>query len=94
MKAIILARVSSTEQEDGFSLDAQVARLTDYCTRKNLTVFQIHKLVESSTRGDREEFWKVIEIIKNSKEAVHLVCELRKNIMQKKCMNLSSMRPA
>ena len=35
MKAIIFARVSSKDQEDGQSIPAQVRRLTEYALRKN-----------------------------------------------------------
>jgi DNA invertase Pin-like site-specific DNA recombinase len=34
MKAIILARVSTKEQEEGHSIAAQWLRLVDYCARK------------------------------------------------------------
>ncbi|MFN8694678.1 MAG: recombinase family protein [Holosporales bacterium] len=56
MKAIILARVSTKEQEDGHSLNAQKQRLGDYCQRKGLTVIKTFELIESSTRGERKEF--------------------------------------
>jgi site-specific DNA recombinase len=39
-KAIILARVSSREQEDGYSIDAQKHRLEEYCKYKNLEVIR------------------------------------------------------
>jgi len=38
MKAIILARVSTKEQEEGHSIAAQRQRLVDYCARKGLAV--------------------------------------------------------
>jgi len=34
MKAIILARVSSKEQQDGYSIQTQTDRLTEYCKIK------------------------------------------------------------
>ncbi len=40
MKAVILARVSTEMQEDGFSLDAQLDRLRRYCERHNLDIIQ------------------------------------------------------
>ena len=62
MKAIILARVSSKEQEvDGNSLDAQIDRLQDYVERNQLKLIHApYKLVESSTQGDRRKFIKLI----------------------------------
>jgi len=53
MKAIILARVSTKEQEEGHSIAAQRLRLVDYCARKGLKVIKTYELVESSTRGER-----------------------------------------
>ena len=35
-KAVILARVSTEEQEKGYSIDAQLHRLQEYCERKEL----------------------------------------------------------
>lgn len=62
MKAIILARVSSKEQEvDGNSLEAQVNRLEEYVERKHLElIHKPYKLVESSTQGDRRKFMKIM----------------------------------
>ena len=57
MKAVILARVSSKEQEEGHSLPAQQSRLIEYAKRKGLDVIKIFKIVESSTRGKRKEFF-------------------------------------
>jgi len=56
MKAIILARVSTKEQEEGHSIAAQRLRLVDYCVRKGLKVIKTYELVESSTRGERKKF--------------------------------------
>jgi len=75
MKAIILARVSTTEQEDGHSLDAQINRLKDYCQRKGLIIDKEFVIVESSTRGERPEFNKMITYIKSQKEKIALVCD-------------------
>lgn len=36
MKAILLARVSSREQQEGMSIPAQERRLREYAERKNL----------------------------------------------------------
>jgi DNA invertase Pin-like site-specific DNA recombinase len=40
MKAIILSRVSTNEQQDGHSIEAQKARLREYCKRKSLEVIK------------------------------------------------------
>ena len=75
MKAILLARVSSREQEDGMSIPSQERRLREYAERKGLTVDQVFKITESSTRGARKEFEKVIQLIKKSREPVALIAD-------------------
>lgn len=75
MKAVILARVSTREQEEGHSIDAQIMRLRKYCEKKELEIIQEFVFVESSTRGDRPEFYKMIDFIKQQKQKVALVCD-------------------
>ena len=40
MDAVLLARVSTEMQEDGFSLDAQLDRLRTYCAKKELNIIK------------------------------------------------------
>ena len=54
--AVLWVRVSSREQKEGYSLDAQEDRLKNYCTQRGLTIVKQFTVVESSTRGEREEF--------------------------------------
>ena len=75
MKAIVFARVSTREQEEGHSIDAQIMRLKKYYERKELEIIKEFVLVESSTRGDRPEFYKMIDFVKEQKEKVALVCD-------------------
>ena len=75
MKAILLCRVSSKDQEEGHSLVAQSNRLHEYCSRRSLEVIREFTIVESSTRGERPEFQKLIDFIKKQKEQVALVCD-------------------
>lgn len=44
MKALLLARVSSKEQEEGQSIPAQERRLREYAERKGLIVEEVLKL--------------------------------------------------
>lgn len=75
MKAIICARVSTQEQEqDGHSIDAQIAKLGEYAARNNFEVIKEFEVVESSTRGERPEFYKMIDFVKAQKERMALVC--------------------
>lgn len=74
-KAVILARVSSKEQEEGYSIDAQKHRLETYCTRRNLIPIKTFALVESSTSGDRKHFMAMIRFVKSQKEPIALVAD-------------------
>lgn len=74
-KAVIFVRVSSREQEEGYSIEAQLTRLHKYCAQKELEVIKEFKVVESSTRGEREKFYEMIKFIKQQKEPIHLVCD-------------------
>lgn len=75
MKALLLARVSSHEQEEGQSIPSQVRRLQEYAERKRLTVDKIFKVTESSTKETRKQFNEIIELIRKSKESVALITD-------------------
>ncbi|NKB46885.1 MAG: recombinase family protein [Legionellales bacterium] len=74
-QAIILARVSSKEQEEGYSIDAQKHRLEQYCLRKGLTVIKKYDLVESSTIGDRKKFMQAIQFLKSQTQTTAIVTD-------------------
>src|SRR5262249_3611141 len=75
MKAIILARVSTKEQEEGHSIAAQRQRLLDYCARKGLEVIRTYELVESSTRGERKEFDAMVAFATAQNETITIVAD-------------------
>ncbi len=75
MKAIILSRVSTAEQQDGHSIEAQKMRLREYCQRKDFKVIKELDIVESSTRGSRKEFYEMLEFAKKQKEVVAIVAD-------------------
>lgn len=76
MKAIGIARVSTKEQEEqGFSIPAQVARIREFATGKGFAEIVIHELAESSTHDTRKKFEKIIKDIQTSKECVSLFVE-------------------
>ena len=74
-KAVIFVRVSSREQKEGYSIDAQLTRLREYCIKKDLEVIKEYIIVESSTRGEREKFYEMINFIKKQREPISLVCD-------------------
>ncbi len=74
-KAILLARVSSKEQEDGYSIDAQKHRLNSYCVRKDFEILRIFEITESSTVGDRKQFRSMIDFAAKHKECIAIVSD-------------------
>lgn len=74
-KAVILARVSTEEQEKGYSIDAQLHRLQEYCQRKELNTIQSFTVVESSTNGERKQFNQMLAYVKKQKECIAIVAD-------------------
>jgi site-specific DNA recombinase len=75
MKAILLARVSSKEQEEGQSIPSQVRRLTEYALRKDFQVAETFQITESSTKETRKQFDRIIAYIRGSKQPVALITD-------------------
>ena len=66
-KAVILARVSSKEQEEeeGYSVDSQAKYLKAYCANNNLKVERVFKIAETASKdSERTGFNEVIEFTK------------------------------
>ncbi len=89
MKAIILARVSTEEQrEAGNSLPAQVERLKSYCKRKGFEIVKTFSFDESAYKTKRDEFDKILEHLKGSKEKIAVcfdkVDRLSRNVFDKR----------
>ena len=77
MKAIILARVSSKEQEDNQSIPAQTKNLTEYASKigfikNNIEIIQI---VESSTKDERKKFQLILQNISKTKNTIALIID-------------------
>lgn len=75
MKAVILARVSTKDQEDGHSLEAQIANLRLYADRKGMEIVREYTIVESSTKGYRPEFMRMIDFIRGQKEKISVIVD-------------------
>ena len=75
MKSIILARVSTREKEEDHSIDAQIARLQEYCQRRSLPVLKVFKIIESSAQGPRKEFHEMLNFTKAQKQTLAIVCD-------------------
>lgn len=74
-EAIPLSRVSSKEQAEGYSLEAQEERERRYCASKNLEVVQVCSFAESSTRGTRPRFRDMMKQIKARKKPIAIICD-------------------
>lgn len=70
MKAVIFARVSTKDQEEGHSLDAQVSQALNYAIENDLQIVKQFKIIESSTKGKRPEFKQMIDFIRSSKDKI------------------------
>ena len=75
MKAVILARVSTEMQQDGFSLDAQLDRLRNYCSIKGLEIAREFTFVESSFHGKRAKFYEAVNYLKRQSKLTALVVD-------------------
>ena len=86
MKAVIFTRVSSKEQEEGYSLDSQAFTLEQYCQKNGMEVLKKYRVVESSTVGEREKFKECINYIekqaKKHKEPIALVVDKTDRLMR------------
>ena len=74
MKAVIFARVSSKDQEDGHSLDAQIQSCYEYAIKKSCKVVEQFRVVESSTATGRPEFSKMVNFVKGQKDKITVLC--------------------
>ena len=75
-RAVLLARVSSREQADGFSLDAQLRLLREYAERAGLQVAVEHRIAESAKSADqRRAFGKILAELRAPGGPRHLVVE-------------------
>ena len=75
MKAVILARVSSREQENGMSIDAQLENLNKYIQRNGLSLLKTFQITESSTTGDRKKFVEMLSFVKAQREKIAIVAD-------------------
>ncbi len=86
MEAIIFSRVSSKDQEEGYSINAQTAKLRQYCLSKQLTIIKDYEVTESSTQGDRKQFNEMLDFVaqtaKENKETVAIVIDKIDRLMR------------
>jgi len=93
MKAIIIARVSTEEQE---SNQAQVTRLKEYATVRKFDEFDVHEIKESSTKADRKKFRLIINQASKSKLTSHIFVDTIDRLQRsfKESVELDDLRKA
>lgn len=75
-KAVLYARVSSREQEqEGFSIPAQVNLLKEYAERKNITIVKEFKEAETAKISGRTEFNNMIAFLKEYSDIKDVLVE-------------------
>ncbi len=75
MKAVLYARVSSREQEQGYSLAAQVKLIKDYVQRNGIEVVKEFVCSESAKEDGRKVFLEMVEFLKMKPDVELLLCE-------------------
>jgi site-specific DNA recombinase len=74
--AVLWTRVSTREQEQGFSLDAQLRLLRDYAQRNNLKIVKEFVVPESASgRQERKKFQEMLNYLNENKNIKNLICE-------------------
>jgi len=76
MKALLYIRVSSKDQRDGYSLDAQEKLGQEYAQRKNLSIAKSWKVSESAWRSERTAFNLLVEYAKRHDEVKHIIFDV------------------
>lgn len=66
MKSVAYIRVSSREQSEGYSLDAQENRIEEYALRKNLSLQKMWKVTEKASKEGRIAFSNMVEFVKKN----------------------------
>ena len=75
MRAVLFCRVSSREQESGYSLDAQRKLLTSYAEKREFAIAKVFSLSESASgKEQRKIFNEMLAFIKTKNVNV-IICE-------------------
>jgi len=73
LKAILYTRVSTDEQNNGYSPADQKERLEKYCEKNNIEIVKIFHDDESGKTFNRPEWKKILELIKAKKGLIDLL---------------------
>jgi site-specific DNA recombinase len=74
-KSVILARVSSKGQEDGYSLDSQVKLMQGYNDNKSMLAAKTFKIAESASKSEQRRIFKTAMKYIEDNDIKHLIVE-------------------
>lgn len=74
-KAIAYCRVSSREQSEGYSLDAQYQKIKDHALKNDLKIVKHWKVTESAKKEGRKAFGEIVEYLRESKDVKIAIIE-------------------
>jgi site-specific DNA recombinase len=73
--AVTYARVSSKEQEDGFSISAQIKLLNEYAHANGLLILEQFVDVETAKAAGRKQFDEMVRFCSSQKQVVNILVE-------------------
>ncbi len=74
-KAVMYARVSSREQEKGFSIPAQLRYLKEYATKNNIKVVKVFQEAETAKKAGRKQFENMLKYISENDDVGIILVE-------------------
>lgn len=75
MKAVLYARVSSKEQEEGFSIPAQLKLLAGYARENGLKIVEEFIDAETAKKAGRTKFNEMVKFLENNTNTKIVLCE-------------------
>ncbi len=74
-KGVLYIRVSSKEQAEGFSLEAQLSALQEYAIKHEIEILQEYKDTETAKQAGRKSFREMVKFLKRNNNVQHLLVE-------------------
>ena len=75
MEAVLYARVSSREQEEGFSIPAQLKLIKEYAVKNKLKIMNEFIDIETAKQAGRSNFNSMIDFLRDNPEVKNILCE-------------------
>ena len=75
VKAVLYARVSSREQEQNYSIEAQHKLVRDYATNKRINVVREFTDVETAKEAGRTNFGEMVKFLQSHTDVRHVLVE-------------------